>query len=106
MLEHHVHVVLGKQHADRLLAGNARGQPHQLDALARRHPGGRLVHQQQFRLVGERDRELQPLEIAIGEFAAGPLGICTHADEIEQPAGLLARVSRGRTPEIEQLPAV
>jgi hypothetical protein len=59
-----------------------------------------------FRLVGERDRKLEPLEIAIGEFAAGPPGIGAHADEIEQPAGLLARVTCGRAPEIEQLPAI
>jgi hypothetical protein len=47
------------------------GEPHQLDALARRHAGGRLVHQQQLRLVGERDRKLEPLQVAIGELAAG-----------------------------------
>ena len=69
-----------------------------LDALARRHAGGRLVHQQQFRLVGERDRELEPLEVAIGKLTARTLGIGAHADEIEQPAGLLARVTRASSP--------
>ena len=98
MLEHHVHVVLGEEHADRLLAGDARGEPHQFDALARRHAGGRLVHQQQLRLVGERDRELEPLEVAIGELAAGPLGIVAHADQIEQAAGLLARATAASRP--------
>ena len=102
MLEHHVHVVLGEEHADRFFPRDLRGQPHQLDALARRHAGGRLVHQQKFRLVGERHRELQPLEIAIGELAAGPIGITAHADEIEQPARLVAREIRRRGPEIEQ----
>ena len=98
MFEHHVHVVLGEQHADRFFARDAGGEPHQLDALARRHAGGRLVHQQKFWLVGERDRELEPLQVAIGEFAAGPLGIAAHADEIEQPAGLVARVIAASSP--------
>ena len=93
MLEHDVHIVLGEEHADRFFARDARGEPHQFDALARRHAGGRLVHQQQLRLVGERDRQLQPLEIAIGEFAAGPLGIAAHADEFEQAAGLVPRAT-------------
>ena len=106
MFEHHVHVVLGEQHADRLLARDLRGEPHQLDALARRHAGGRLVHQQQLRLVGERDRKLQPLEVAIGEFAAGAFGIAAHADQFEQAAGLGLREFRRRGPEIEQLPAI
>ena len=105
MLEHHVHVVLGEEHADRLFARDPRRQPHQFDALARRHAGGRLVHQQQLGLVGERDRKFEPLEVAIGEFAARTFGIAAHADELEQPAGLVARELRRRAPEIEQLPA-
>ena len=46
MFEHHVHVVLGEENADRFFAGDARGEPHQFDPLARRHARGRLVHQQ------------------------------------------------------------
>ena len=45
------------------------GQRHQRDARARRHAGGRLVHQQQPRLVRQRHRQLDPLEIAVGEHA-------------------------------------
>ena len=37
--------------------------------------GGRLVHQEKLRLVGERNREFEPLEIAIGKFAARTLGV-------------------------------
>ena len=87
MLEHDVHVVLGEEHADRLLARDLRRQSHQFDALARRHARGRLVHQQKPWLVGKRDRQFQPLEIAIGELAAGPVGIAAHADQFEQAAG-------------------
>ncbi len=106
MFEHHVHVVLGEQHADGFFPRDPGGQPHQLDALARRHAGGRLIHQQKFGLIGECDGELQPLQIAIGEFAAGPLGIAAHADQFEQAAGFLARELRRRGPHIEQLPAI
>ena len=47
--EHGVHVVLRKEHADAALAAIAMRQLHQLGPLARRHAGGRLVHQQQLR---------------------------------------------------------
>src|SRR5262245_15873331 len=106
MFEHHVHVMFGEEHADCLLPRNLGGQPHQLDALARRHAGGRLVHQQQLWPVGERYRKLQPLEIAIGELAAGPLGIAVHADKIEQATRFLARELRRRGPEVEQRLAI
>ena len=57
---------------------------HQLSPLARRHAGGRLVHQQQLRLVGERDRQLEPLDVAIGDLAAQPIRLVRHADELQQ----------------------
>ena len=80
-----------------LLAGYSRGQPHQFDAFARRHAGGRLIHQKQPRLIGKRDGKLQPLEIAIGEFAAGALRITAHANQFEQAAGLrVARIAASR----------
>ncbi len=34
-----------------------------------------------FGLVGEREREFEPLDVAIGEFAAEPIGLIGHADE-------------------------
>ena len=45
-----------------------------------RHAGGRLVHQQQTRLVGERDGEFDALDVAVGELAARPVGGVAHAD--------------------------
>ena len=59
-------------------------QRDQLVALARRHAGGRLIHQQQARLVGERDGKLDALDVAIGELAARPVGGVAHADLLEQ----------------------
>ena len=63
--------MFGEQHRDAALHHQALDQGDQLVALARRHAGGRLVHQQQPRLVGERNGELDALDVAIGEFAAG-----------------------------------
>ena len=82
--EHHVHVVLGKEDADRAFARDAGGEAHQRVALARRHAGRRLVHQQKLWVVGERDGEFEPLEIAVGELTAAALRLVSHSDEIEQ----------------------
>jgi hypothetical protein len=72
MREYDVHVMLGEEHRDAAFAGDAGGQRHQPDAFLRRHAGGGLVHQQQLGVIGERDGELDALEVAIGEDAAGP----------------------------------
>ena len=71
------------------------GQRHQRDALARRHAGGRLVHQQEPRLVRQRDRQLDPLEIAVGQHAAGALGLVRDPDPREQRQRLVA-IQAGR----------
>src|SRR5438477_10137027 len=51
VLEHDVHIVLSKENADRFFPRDACGQPHQLDALARRHARGRLIHSKSFRSI-------------------------------------------------------
>ena len=61
----------------------------------RRHAGGRLVHQQQLGRAGERDGELHALDVAIGQLAAGPVGVGGHADALEQRQRLLA-IEAGR----------
>src|SRR3984893_12377465 len=95
--------MLGEENADRFFTGNARGEPHQFDALARRHARSRLIHQEKFWSIGECYGELQPLEIAIGEFAAGAFGVTAHADQFKQMTSLRLREPRRRSPEIEQL---
>ncbi len=87
VFEHDIHVMLGEKDADRPVARNARGERHQVDAFFRRHAGGRLVEQQELGVVGERDRELEALEIAVGEFAAGPPGLRFQPQEIEEALG-------------------
>ena len=71
-----------------------------------RHAGGRLVHQQQARLVGERDGELDALDVAIGEFAARPVGGLAHADLREQLERALAMQRSGRPPQPVDLAGV
>ena len=71
-------------------------QRDQLVALPRRHAGGRLVHQQQPRLVGERDRKLDALDVAIGELAAGRSAGVRHADLRQQFERALAMALGGR----------
>ena len=89
--EHHVHRMLGEQHRDLALDHQPLDQCDELVALARAHAGGRLVHQQQARLVGERDGEFDALDVAIGELAARPVGGLAHADLREQ----IERARRG-----------
>ena len=89
--------MLGEQHRDAALDHQPLDQRDQVVALARRHAGGRLVHQQEARIVGERDRELDPLDVAVGELLAGAVGGVRHADLIEQLERALA-MAAVRTP--------
>ena len=91
MGEHHVHVVLGEQHRDAAAAREFRRELHQLVSFLRRHAGGGLVHQQEARAVGQRDRQFDALQVAVGEHCAGTLGLLQHADPREERVGLLAR---------------
>ena len=87
--EYHAHVVLGEEHGEVVLAREPGGKLHQRAALLRRHAGGRLVHQEQPRSVGERHGELDSLQVAIGELGAWTRGLLLHADALEQGVGLL-----------------
>src|SRR6185312_10045951 len=50
--EHHLHIVLGENDRDAELTRDLVHEPDRRNALLRRHSGGRLVEQQQARLVG------------------------------------------------------
>ena len=82
--EHHIHVVLGEQHADPARASDVLREFHQGRPLAQGHPGRRLVHQQKPRVARQRDRELDPLHIPVGELRTGPVGRSRHAHLIEK----------------------
>src|SRR5687768_4587215 len=77
--EHHRHVVLGEHARHAELERHAAHQPDGLEALLRRHARGRLVEQQQARLAGERDGELQALLVAVRQRAGGPLFCSTQS---------------------------
>ena len=57
-------------------------------ALLRRHAGGRLVHEEELRLAGERHGEFEPLHVAIGEFRRRPVGLGQQPDAVQQAFGL------------------
>ena len=59
--------MLGEQHGHAAIEDEALHQRDQLVALARRHPRGRLVQQQQARIIGKGDREFDALRVAIGK---------------------------------------
>src|SRR5262245_5723662 len=104
--EHHIHRVLGEQHRDPALDHQPLHQRDQLVALARRHPGGGLVHQEEARVVGERDGKLDPLHVAVGELLAGALGGVRHADLVEQLDRARAMAAGERRAETEDLAVV
>ncbi len=97
--EHDVHAVLGEQHRGPALDDEPLRQRHQLVALARRHAGRRLVHQQQLRCVRHRDRELHALDVAVREHAGRPVGLRLHADLIEQVERVVASMVGSTTEE-------
>ncbi len=86
--------------------GDRRDQVHQRDALGRRHARRRLVHQQQPRLGGQGDRQLEPLEIRVGKVGRGAVALPVQPDPAEQPAGGLEVRARQRPPGRELLAGV
>ena len=70
---HHLHVVLDQQHGDAERA-DAGQQLHEARGLGRVHAGHRLVEQQQLRLGGKRDRDLEQPQLAVGQRGRQLLG--------------------------------
>ena len=63
-----LHVVRGQEHGAPLGLDDADQVPEVVAGL-RVEAGGRLVEEQDLRIVGERDREQQALRLAAGELA-------------------------------------
>ena len=99
MGEHHVHVVFGEENGNASFAHDPGGELHQLHAFPGRHARGRLVHQQELRFVRQRDRELDPLEIAIGQHPAGSVVLRVHTHAFQQRHRLLDVVVVRRPPQ-------
>ena len=65
--EHHIHVVLGEEQGELALGDNALQQPDGLAGLGGRHAGRRLIQQEEPRVAGQRDAELQLLLVSVRE---------------------------------------
>ena len=78
---------------------------HDLVALARRHAGGGLVQQQEARGAGQRDGQLEPALVAVGEDAARLGRLLEQADPLEQRVGLVPVEAPGRHEDVV-VPAV
>ena len=91
--------MLGEQHRNFALDDQLLDQRDQFVALTRPHAGGRFVHQQETRLVGERDSELDAFDVTVSELAARPVGGLAHADLRQQVERALAIERRGRPPQ-------
>src|SRR5690606_8619460 len=88
--EDDVHAVLGEKHRHIALDNQLFGQCHQLVALFGRHSGRGLVHEQKLGIVGKPHGQLYAFDVAICQFAAGPVGLGGHTDLGKQINGLLA----------------
>src|SRR6185295_14410666 len=82
--EDHRHVVLGEDAGQAELARHAVHQADRFEALLRRHARGGLVEQQQARLAGEGDGELQPFLVAVRQRPGDPPGARRKADQRQQ----------------------
>ena len=83
-----------------------RGELHQLHAFPGRHARRRLVHEQEPGFVRQRDRKLDPLEVAIGQHPAGPVVLPVHADAFQQRHRLVDVAVLRRPPQCPRLTMV
>src|SRR3569623_1338909 len=74
-------------------------QRDRLVRLARRHPGCRLVEQQDLGIAGQREAKLELLLVAVRERAGDRLCLLGEADREQQGQTLLAAQRLGASPE-------
>ena len=84
---HHFHVVLDQQHRQTELAAQEIDELGQDLGLARIHPGGRLVQEEELRLGGERAGDLEPALVPVREILRQLLILAAKPDELEQLQG-------------------
>ncbi len=101
-VEHHVHVMLDQQD------GEMRIELHQelrhLGGLARRQAGGRFVEQQDFRIAGESEHDLELALLAMRQVAHLGVLAVEEARLLEQLMGLVVHVPiRGHEPPHDEL---
>ena len=95
--EHHVHRIGRNTEIFRsttsFLMRNAISSSRSRGAM----PAVRLVHQQEARLVGERNGKFDAFDIARTKLATGPLGRLAHPDLFKQAEGTVTRHLGGAT---------
>jgi hypothetical protein len=98
----HLHLVLDEDH--RAAGGNPTYQMNGLVRLFRAHARGGLVEQEQARLGGERDAELEVALLPVGEIGGHQLRLLRERHLTQDAGGLFAhRGEVGRAgPEIER----
>ena len=64
---------------------------HHVGALARVHPGHRLVEHQQPGPGGQRPADLEPALLTVGEVAGVDVAPARQSDELEQLVGIVLR---------------
>jgi hypothetical protein len=91
-----------KRTAILLGAGELRRELHQAVARARRHAGGRLVHQQEPRACRRAPARARPLRVAVGERRATLVREFGHPHALEQRFGFHAIAVRPRARRCRQ----
>ena len=75
--------------------------------LAGRHAGGRLVEQQQLRVAGQREAQLELLLVAVAQACRRACGAWSRKPDLaQQRFGLVAIERLGARPEIAAAPAM
>ncbi len=67
--EHQAHVVIDEEHGDAVLVGQRAQAMPERDALIGVEPGGRLVHQNQTRLLRQRAADAHELALSVRDLA-------------------------------------
>src|SRR5262245_6722161 len=98
--------MLGEENRNTALDHQPFDQRNEFIALSRCHAGGRLVHQQKARLVGERDGKLDALDIPVCKLAAWSVGGFVHADLRQKFERAIAVQFSRSTPELVSLSRV
>ena len=91
-LAHERHVVL--DHDDGMAALEIVDDQRGLVRLRLGHAGGRLVEQDDLRVLRDQQPELQPLGLAVAEIGGDPIGLLGEADQLQHLIDVLLGARR------------
>src|ERR687892_761315 len=96
---HHLHVVLYEDGGDVALLEHAHERVHDLELVLDAHAAGGLVHQQELRLEGEGERDVQELSAALRKLVNRAPGVGREAEALQDIVRLVDPL-----PPVERLP--